>query len=115
MTRWTPLCAALAVVWLVAGRGWAMAGLVCVLAFIWLRRGDTKAERKRRPWTRVERQIALRRAGYRCEDCGSPFELELDHFVPFSRGGPCDLSNVRVLCGPCNRRKGDTPPEVYYQ
>lgn len=92
-----------------------MAMLVAVLAALWLSRGDTLAERKRRPWTRVERRIALRRAGYRCEDCGSPDDLELDHVIPFSKGGPCDLSNVRVLCSPCNKRKSDTPPEEYYR
>lgn len=98
-----------------AGRGWAMALVVAVLAALWLSRGGTRAERRRRPWTRVERRIALRRAGWRCEDCGSPEELELDHFVPWSKGGAHDLSNVRVLCGPCNRRKSNTDPEEYYR
>jgi 5-methylcytosine-specific restriction endonuclease McrA len=114
--RWLPpATAALLAVWLLFGRGWALALLVACLVPLWLNRGDTRAERRRRPWTRIERRVALRRAGYRCEDCGSPDDLELDHFVPFSRGGACDLSNIRVLCKPCNLRKGDTPPEVYYQ
>lgn len=102
-------------IWVLAGRGWAMAMLVAVLAALWLSRGDTPGERRRRPWTRVERQIALRRAGHRCEDCGAEHELELDHVVPWSRGGAHHLSNVRVLCGPCNRRKAAQPPEEYYR
>jgi hypothetical protein len=104
--KWGPAAAGLGVVWLLAGRGWALAMLVAVLAALWLSRGDTRTERRRRPWTRVERRIALRRDGYRCRACGSPDDLELDHIVPFSRGGPCHLSNVQILCSDCNKRKG---------
>lgn len=115
MTRLAPALAALSVVWLFAGRGWALAMLVAVLSALWLSRGDTRTGRGRQRWSRVQRDLALRRAGYQCEDCGSGYELELDHVVPWSRGGDHHLSNVRVLCGPCNRRKGALPPEEYYQ
>jgi len=30
--------------------------------------------------------------------CGVPFGLEVDHIVPFARGGPTELSNLALLC-----------------
>jgi 5-methylcytosine-specific restriction endonuclease McrA len=35
-------------------------------------------------------------------------ELEADHVVPFSRGGPTTWRNLQILCRPCNRRKSDS-------
>jgi 5-methylcytosine-specific restriction endonuclease McrA len=115
VTRWGPWAAVVVTVWLLAGRGFAVAVAVAVMVAVWRLRGDTPAERRRRPWTRVERQIVLSRAGHRCEDCGSPWELEVDHYVPFALGGEHSLRNARCLCGPCNRRKGATHPEEYYR
>lgn len=47
------------------------------------------------------------RASGRCEVCGSteaPFEI--DHIMPYSRGGTHDRANLQLLCKPCNRAKG---------
>jgi hypothetical protein len=106
VTRWAVTAAGFAVLWLLLGRGWAVAMLVAVAAFVWVSRTDTRVERRRRRWTQVERQIVLYRDGYRCRWCGSPYDLELDHIVPFSKGGACDLSNLQTLCSDCNKRKG---------
>jgi 5-methylcytosine-specific restriction endonuclease McrA len=32
--------------------------------------------------------------------------LELDHIVPYSRGGPFTVDNLQALCTGCNLRKG---------
>ncbi len=93
-------------VWLLAGRGFAVAVAVAVMVAVWRLRGDTPAERRRRRLTSMERRIVLHRDGYRCRWCGSPYDLELDHIVPFSKGGACDLSNLQTLCSTCNKRKG---------
>ncbi len=37
-------------------------------------------------------------------------QLQLDHIIPLTDGGSADYSNVRLLCGPCNRRKGAVSP-----
>ena len=41
-----------------------------------------------------------------CCACGSGDRLEVDHVIPFSRGGKHDISNFQTLCKPCNVRKG---------
>lgn len=70
------------------------------------RRPALRAARKRRVWSDSERQEILARDGWACVECGSTVELEIDHIIPFSRGGACSVDNAQVLCGPCNRRKG---------
>ena len=48
------------------------------------------------------------RDGGRCRKCGSGSDLQYDHVVPYSLGGRSDEpSNIQLLCGRCNRRKGN--------
>ena len=45
-----------------------------------------------------------------CAGCGSHFEFrhfEVDHVIPRSRGGTDHLDNLQLLCGHCNRIKGN--------
>ena len=45
-----------------------------------------------------------------CAYCGRRYSahyLDIDHMAPAAYGGSNDPSNLQVLCGPCNRRKGD--------
>ena len=53
------------------------------------------------PEHRAFRTAVLRRAGFRCEDCGrSGCTLFADHIVERADGGePYDLANGRCLCG----------------
>lgn len=50
--------------------------------------------------------VALRDGG-ECVHCGSTEDLHYDHIIPFSKGGFSDESNIQLLCGDCNRRKGN--------
>ena len=55
------------------------------------------------------RYDVLRRAGGRCELCGTPHEeraLEVDHIVPKKHGGQDDMTNYQALCWKCNANKG---------
>ena len=52
----------------------------------------------------------MRRQRSLCAYCGRRYSshyLDIDHMDPVAYGGSNDLSNLQVLCGPCNRRKGD--------
>lgn len=45
-----------------------------------------------------------------CEGCGEHFQLqnlEVDHIVPRSKGGTDHIENLQLLCGACNRIKGN--------
>ena len=48
-----------------------------------------------------------RKYNNRCAQCGNGGQrLTIDHVVPLADGGSNDISNLQLLCGPCNQRKG---------
>lgn len=50
-----------------------------------------------------------RRDNNTCQICGKNLldrDIEIDHIIPYSRGGISDESNLRVTCFECNRKKG---------
>ena len=55
----------------------------------------------------VKIAVAIRDEG-QCVVCGSDEDLQYDHIIPFSRGGESgDPDNIQLLCGSCNRAKGN--------
>lgn len=48
-------------------------------------------------WTSLRNLVAVR-DGKRCRICGTTVQLELDHIVERSDGGPDDPANLRLLC-----------------
>jgi 5-methylcytosine-specific restriction endonuclease McrA len=44
----------------------------------------------------------------KCTRCGKDIEdyFEVDHIIPFSKGGKTEISNGQVLFMTCNRKKG---------
>ena len=78
-----------------------------------------KSKAKRRvaePGKRQTRQemmdILIEEHSITCQGCDREFDdpryLDLDHNTPRSQGGLNHISNRLLLCGPCNRAKGDT-------
>jgi 5-methylcytosine-specific restriction endonuclease McrA len=60
------------------------------------------------------RHNVFARDRHRCAYCGQrkrTDELDLDHVLPRSRGGPHEWTNVVTSCRPCNLRKADQLPD----
>jgi 5-methylcytosine-specific restriction endonuclease McrA len=79
------------------------------------RNRNTKRNAQRRksitPW---QWKRALKRWGEACVYCGkSGLALEKEHFIPLALGGTLSVKNIVPSCLPCNRRKFDTPPDVF--
>ncbi len=52
----------------------------------------------------------LKRDNQICRQCGQPVrdnDIHFDHIIPWSKGGSSDEPNIQLLCGSCNRKKGD--------
>jgi hypothetical protein len=61
----------------------------------------------------VTRRKLFQRDRNTCAYCGQGFaerDLQCEHIVPDSRGGPWSWMNLVAACGPCNGRKADRTP-----
>jgi 5-methylcytosine-specific restriction endonuclease McrA len=70
-------------------------------------------DRMPRATVRLTRRNIFLRDGYTCQYCGrtaTTRELNLDHVMPRSRGGPMSWENVVCSCRVCNLRKGGRTP-----
>jgi 5-methylcytosine-specific restriction endonuclease McrA len=48
-----------------------------------------------------------KKANSACGNCGSHFDLQIDHIIPVAANGDNELSNLQILCRECNLRKSD--------
>jgi HNH endonuclease len=57
--------------------------------------------------TRVQIAALAVTQGYLCKACGCDIskKWDRDHIVPVSKGGSNDISNIQLLCPPCNYEK----------
>lgn len=62
---------------------------------------------KRPPIPREIVDAVYRRDGGRCVYCGSTENLQIDHIIPFSKGGATTLENLQLLCRKCNIEKSN--------
>ncbi len=70
-------------------------------------------DRMPRTSIRLTRRNIFLRDGYTCQYCarrGTPRDLNLDHVMPRSRGGPMSWENVVCSCRVCNLAKGGRTP-----
>jgi HNH endonuclease len=67
---------------------------------------SSPAARKREPIPRDVKHAVFQRDEGRCVECGSNFDIQYDHVIPFAMGGANTVENLQLLCGRCNQRKG---------
>jgi hypothetical protein len=69
---------------------------------------DESPEPRRQPIPREIKQAVWKRDGGSCVECGSRFDIQYDHILPFSLGGATTVENLQILCANCNRAKSDS-------
>jgi hypothetical protein len=86
-------------------------GHACLVFFS--QSGGTKTKEYRVSGRHIPRQVMLqvvRRDNHVYQVChkyAPDNEIEFDHIIPFSKGGPTSVANLRLLCHPCNRNKSN--------
>ncbi len=66
-----------------------------------------------RPYRQNKHVLFGQQEGH-CQGCKAAFEfrhLEVDHLIPVRAGGTDHIENLQLLCGHCNRIKGDRSQE----
>lgn len=69
-----------------------------------------ESQKRESPWpsryiSAELKERVLARDGYKCRDCQSKKNLEIDHIIPVSKGGESIFENLQTLCRSCNRKK----------
>ena len=67
-----------------------------------LEKQDEKVMVKRRYISENLRNRIFQRDNWKCVNCKSNKNLEIDHKVPFSKGGITSFNNLQTLCKKCN-------------
>lgn len=97
-------------------------GHVCPVFIYAEETGETKAIRNISNNSRhISREVMLkviRRDGQICQMCFCNVpdsQVEFDHIIPFSKGGPATESNLRVVCKQCNSKKSNSLEEILHK
>lgn len=85
--------------------------VACAVAGVWvvaLMRPRRVPERYRHEIPLNVRAAVMARDAFMCRHCGSTDveEFEIDHVIPFSKGGDDSFENLQTVCRHCNRSKG---------
>ncbi|MDR0328419.1 MAG: HNH endonuclease [Planctomycetaceae bacterium] len=73
-----------------------------------------RSDLKEVPRTQSIKERLYKEQNGKCKACGEVFKiwnLEIDHIIPESKGGGDYYENYQLLCGSCNKIKGDRPME----
>jgi 5-methylcytosine-specific restriction endonuclease McrA len=67
-------------------------------------------EPKRNHIPKALKEMLYTKQKKKCNYCGNEFSIQyfhIDHKTPIARGGsPDSITNLQLICGPCNTRKG---------
>jgi len=72
---------------------------------------------KRRVIDNIERDAIRHGWSNKCAYCRNEVDEDyhIDHIIPHSSGGSCDLNNLCLSCTVCNLRKTDTRLPIFYE
>ena len=72
---------------------------------------------KRRVIDNIERDAIRHGWSNKCAYCRNEVDevYHIDHIIPHSFGGSCDLNNLCLSCTVCNLRKTDTRLPIFYE
>jgi 5-methylcytosine-specific restriction endonuclease McrA len=65
------------------------------------------------PVAAIKRRFA--EFGNCCAYCSATGDMNLEHVIPISQGGPHDIGNIIPACFSCNMNKGTKPMEQWYR
>lgn len=68
---------------------------------------NSQADRDTRRVPQDVKAAVWQRDRGKCVECGDAKYLELDHIIPWSKGGATSVNNLQLLCRGCNSKKGD--------
>jgi len=91
-------------------------GHICPVVMVAERFTETREQRRTGRY--IPRDVMLkvvRRDGQICQICHMNVpddKLEFDHVIPFAKGGPISIENLRVVCKKCNSKKRDSLREI---
>lgn len=74
---------------------------------------DINIKQKRTNINKATRYFIFKKAGFKCQCCGmrpsseNDIQLNIDHIIPFSKGGKNSIENYQVLCNKCNASKSN--------
>ena len=71
---------------------------------------EPKQQRSRPTFGKKDKEFLYERQKRKCNGCkrSLPMDvLHVDHIKAFSKGGSDKPSNLQLLCGPCNGKKGN--------
>jgi hypothetical protein len=95
-----------------------LCGHTCPVFLIKGLASETKEERRQGRY--IPRDVMLkvvRRDNHICQECFqyvNDNEIEFDHIIPYSKGGPTNVENIRLLCRKCNRKKSNSLDKLLF-
>jgi 5-methylcytosine-specific restriction endonuclease McrA len=93
-------------------------GHVCPVFFVAEPLTETKKRRTQSRYLTHEVMLkVVRRDGQICQICHQPVpddQVEFDHIIPFSKGGPTTADNLRLVHEACNGEKSDLLDEILH-
>ncbi|MES2115208.1 MAG: HNH endonuclease [Pseudomonadota bacterium] len=93
-------------------------GHVCPVFFVSEPLTETKKRRVHSRYIPHEAMLkVVRRDGQVCQICHQPVpddQVEFDHIIPFSKGGPTTADNLRLVHEECNGEKSDLLDEILH-